>query len=318
MKKSMSSVLALSAVLAFASSAQAQENLQLDTRGAPGAQAAGPVTTASTLAANEQYVVKVTGTISIWPESQWRMVGTTCGAAEVAPLIPSPGASNGPVGWDAETVFAVPPGVSFNGYGCDPSAIPFHSLKQSPGGLQMNFGSGFSHVEPYGGARSTPRADHTYAYQVTGQGQPASFRFLDDPVKDNYGVFGITVLTAAECAAQNCLTNAGTNGDTAGQSRSSTAIVLPSAHSCASRRRFRVHFRVNKGIRIATASARVNTRFYKVIKKQQTLQSFVDLRGLPKGAFTLRIRATTTRHQVLTNTRRYHTCIPKIRKHKHS
>ena len=40
----------------------------------------------------------------------------------------------------------------------------------------------------------------------------------------------------------------------------------------------------------------------------------VDLRGLPKGQFTVKITVTTTSGKTLTQTRKYKTCAPKAKK----
>jgi hypothetical protein len=61
------------------------------------------------------------------------------------------------------------------------------------GGFQIDTGSGFGHREPDGGPFSAPTRSHKYRYVVTGQGAPASFRFLDTPNDDNYGVLKISV-----------------------------------------------------------------------------------------------------------------------------
>jgi len=43
------------------------------------------------------------------------------------------------------------------------------------------------------------------------------------------------------------------------------------------------------------------------------VRSRVDLRGLPKGRYTVRVVVTTTRGKRIVSTRRYRTCIPKAR-----
>src|ERR1039458_8424573 len=184
-------------VLCGASAVQADQTVELNTHIQGSPDAAGPVSTATSLIAGEHYDVVITGTMSIWGATQWSAAGSQCGASEEQPLYPSPGAVNGPVGWDAETVFAVPPGVDFYSFSCVSSQIPFLSTAHSPGGFETSVSGagGFAHLTPIGGNRSTPTAGHTYTYAVTGTGQPASFRFVDDPVTDDYGIFMIKVLT---------------------------------------------------------------------------------------------------------------------------
>ena len=45
------------------------------------------------------------------------------------------------------------------------------------------------------------------------------------------------------------------------------------------------------------------------------LRAPVNLRGLPKGTFTVRIVATRTNGRRITGRRTYHTCVPKRRTH---
>lgn len=196
-----------------ATDAGAAELVQLDTHATGHERFAGPVTTAVPLAAGRPYFVTVTGTVSIWPPAQWAQPGRGCGAPEGVPLSPSWGVANGPVGWDAQTVFATPPGIHLPGLTCSPTTVPFHVPAHSLGGLQLDIGGGFSVVDPIGGARAVPRADHTYAYQVLGHGVPLAIRFEDKPTSDNYGVFTIAVLTPSECASLGCAANEGPSGD---------------------------------------------------------------------------------------------------------
>src|SRR5690349_359574 len=134
--------------------AWAEQKLLLDSAG-------GEVNTAQPLSAGASYIVRVTGTASIWRIGQWSQPGTFCGVPEASPMFGSPAtARSGPVGWDAETVFAVPPKVNFRGFRCVPAQMPFHSTRQSPGGVRFNTGGGFQHLEPIGGPFEVPRADH--------------------------------------------------------------------------------------------------------------------------------------------------------------
>jgi len=154
----------------FACAAAHAETLVLDTHGPPGAQAAGPVTTAAPLTDGRRYVVTVRGTFSIWPTYGWTAPGTICGAAEAAPLLAGPEFVNGPVGMDAQTVFAVPPTADYDGFVCRPSEMPFYQAAR----VQFDLGDGFRGLVPAGGPYAVPRADHTCAYEVTGRGAPLS------------------------------------------------------------------------------------------------------------------------------------------------
>jgi DNA-binding beta-propeller fold protein YncE len=97
--------------------------------------------------------------------------------------------------------------------------------------------------------------------------------------------------------------------------RVDAAGELPAAlRSCASRRNFFIHLREpakseNIG-RLKSAVVKVNGKRVKVLTGNR-LRSRVNLRGLPKGRFTVTIRAVTTTGRVIKETRRYRTCTPK-------
>jgi hypothetical protein len=97
-------------------------------------------------------------------------------------------------------------------------------------------------------------------------------------------------------------------GDPAAGLKPSQVIKLPSSKKCRSRRSFRIRLVVPKGVIIATASVRVNGKRVKVVRKRR-LTSFVNLRGLPKGRYSVKIVVVTESGKVLTSTRRYRTCV---------
>lgn len=94
---------------------------------------------------------------------------------------------------------------------------------------------------------------------------------------------------------------------TAGQ-----VIRLPTTKKCVSRRKFRIRIRKPKGIPIATATVSLNGRRLRVYRRPR-LRSTIDLRGLPRGTFTVRIVVTTVTGRRLIGTRRYRTCAKKRR-----
>jgi hypothetical protein len=332
MKKLGMAIIATSIVCLGAASTieAAPQTVELDTHLQGSPDSAGPVATPAPLTAGASYYVIVSGTMSIWPASQWSLSGRMCGEPEELPMFESPGALNGPVGWDAETVFAVPPYVNFYTFPCTASEIPFLSTEHTRVGFELSISgsSGFMHAVPVGGAPSTPTADHTYTYAVTGTGQPASFRFIDDPVSDDYGVFMIKVLTAAECAAVNCEgaaiaaskeassttpSSAVTTADLGGKGevKSSKIVKLPA--KCYSLRHFPIHFRVPRGVVIDHVVEYINGHLVHSFSKSVTadiVRAGVNLHGLPLGTFTLELRVTTSRGEVLRTIRTYHTCVP--------
>ena len=111
---------------------------------------------------------------------------------------------------------------------------------------------------------------------------------------------------------------------TAGQ-----ALPLPSNHSCTSHRAFPIRVRRFPGVAYASASVTVNgrrvgvyvytshrTRVTKIGARSlgdKRFRAFVDLRGLARGRYAVRVTAVTTDGRVLTSTRRYRTCSGKLR-----
>lgn len=91
-----------------------------------------------------------------------------------------------------------------------------------------------------------------------------------------------------------------------------TVATLPSARTCVSRRNFRIRLREPSGVEIAEARVFVNGRRVKVVKGVRKTAN-VDLRGLPKGRFTVKIDLRTADGRTVRGTRRYRTCAPKRR-----
>jgi hypothetical protein len=98
-----------------------------------------------------------------------------------------------------------------------------------------------------------------------------------------------------------------------------SVFKLPSTKRCVSRRKFRIHIRRPGGITIQTALVFVNGKRVKVFRakffRKLRHTAAVNLRGLPKGTFKVRIVVLTTAGKTLKGTRKYHTCTKK-RKHK--
>jgi hypothetical protein len=294
----------------FAAPSHAAENLQLDAR--------GPDVASAPLQAGAVFYVRVSGTASIWARNQWEQGGTGCGAAEASPMYPSPGTANGPVGFDAETIFGVPPGVPFQGFRCVPADFPFHVPELTSGGVQFGVDGTFAHAEPVGGPFSVPRADHTYLYRLTGTGTPVTFRFSDGPTADNYGVFRITVLTDAECQAENC-----TGTATAPPTQTPTQPNTPAAPAPAAKeaigvvqvvsttnrctnRAVKLRLRAPKGVKLRSAVLRYGKKTVRV--RGSKLKANINLKSVPKGSFKVRITMTTTRGQTIKSSRTFKAC----------
>jgi hypothetical protein len=93
-----------------------------------------------------------------------------------------------------------------------------------------------------------------------------------------------------------------------------TAVLgLPATKRCASRRSFRITLKAPRGEKAKTIVVLVNTKKVKTLTGKKVTAP-VDLRGLPKGRFSVKITMTTVSGKTLTQTRRYKTCVPKRKK----
>lgn len=87
------------------------------------------------------------------------------------------------------------------------------------------------------------------------------------------------------------------------------AASLPSARRCVSRRRFRIRIRAPKA-RVTRAELSVNGKRVKVVRGKQ-LTAPIDLRGLPRGRFTVAIKLILADGRTVSAKRRYRTCAAK-------
>jgi hypothetical protein len=83
---------------------------------------------------------------------------------------------------------------------------------------------------------------------------------------------------------------------------------LPSAKACVSKRHFTIHLLHVKSSRIVTAAVQLNGRTVRTVKGR-SLGLPIDLRGLPKGTFTVAIVTTDAHGKKRIGKRRYHTCV---------
>ena len=88
---------------------------------------------------------------------------------------------------------------------------------------------------------------------------------------------------------------------------------LPSVRRCLSRRNFRIRLRSPAGARIASATVFVNNRRVRVVRGRR-LTAPVDLRGLPRGRFSVKITVVMADGRRVSETRRYRTCARKRRR----
>ncbi len=161
------------------------ERLVLDSSERRNDGAAGPIRTERRLKPGARYRVTVQGTFSFYPEAMWVTPPAgqvVCGTPEPRPMFVLAGQPRGPVGFDAETMFALPtrPGH------CDRLELP-RPWKN----FQMATGRRFTH--PASGNRTRPNRTHRYKYRVRGLGRPLRLRLVDSEAIDNYGRLKITV-----------------------------------------------------------------------------------------------------------------------------
>lgn len=95
-------------------------------------------------------------------------------------------------------------------------------------------------------------------------------------------------------------------------------LTLPSAKQCLSARFFKIHLANPKYDPLKTVSVTLKGRKIATVHKGKYVVATIDLKGLPKGAITVKITATTVLKHHLSASRTYHTCIPKIRPKKKS
>ncbi|HEV2812517.1 MAG TPA: TIM-barrel domain-containing protein [Solirubrobacteraceae bacterium] len=85
--------------------------------------------------------------------------------------------------------------------------------------------------------------------------------------------------------------------------------ALPPSRSCRSRRRFVIRLVRPRRGRIVAARVYVNGRRVGTVRARGRVLARVDLRGLPRGRFTVRIVVRTNRGRTYVAKRRYRTCV---------
>ena len=81
---------------------------------------------------------------------------------------------------------------------------------------------------------------------------------------------------------------------------------------CVSRRNFAIRVRRPRGTRLRSARVYVNGKRVRTLRGRR-IHARVNLRGLPRGTFTVKIQAITRGGRRLTELRRYRTCVPRRR-----
>jgi hypothetical protein len=78
---------------------------------------------------------------------------------------------------------------------------------------------------------------------------------------------------------------------------------------CSSKRKFIIRIRTHHA-HLVSATITVNGKLVKTLHGKR-ITAPIDLRGLPRGGFTVRIRARAADGRVFTGKRAYHTCTPR-------
>jgi hypothetical protein len=99
-----------------------------------------------------------------------------------------------------------------------------------------------------------------------------------------------------------------------GTAGSKEHLSLPSAKQCLSVRLFKIHLLDPKNDPLKTVSVTIKKRKFSTLRKGKYIIATVNLKGLPRGTFTLKIHATTVLGHSLSASRTYHTCKKKIKK----
>ena len=79
---------------------------------------------------------------------------------------------------------------------------------------------------------------------------------------------------------------------------------------CASRRSFKIRLHTKKADPLVRATVYVNGKRVRTLKGRR-LRAAVDLRGLPKGTFRVKVQGVTRKQHRVRDLRTYHTCVPK-------
>jgi hypothetical protein len=95
----------------------------------------------------------------------------------------------------------------------------------------------------------------------------------------------------------------------------SQTVVLPAASRsiCLSLRHFTIHILEPRHDPFVRLTVRLDGRAIKVAHHGNYMTAKIDLRGLPKGTYTVYIRGRTAAGFTVRGSRTYHTCVPKAK-----
>jgi hypothetical protein len=92
--------------------------------------------------------------------------------------------------------------------------------------------------------------------------------------------------------------------------------LKPSAKACVSGRRFKIHLPEPQDDPFKTLRIMLRGHRITMVRKGEYVVGTVNLKGVPLGTFTLKIKATTVLGLDLTGSRTYHTCAKVPKQHK--
>jgi hypothetical protein len=90
-------------------------------------------------------------------------------------------------------------------------------------------------------------------------------------------------------------------------------LSLPSAKQCLSGRLFKIHLAEPKYDPFKTVAVTIRGHKIATVHRGNYVIATINLKGLPRGAFTVKIHATTVLGHNLSSSRTYHTCAKKRR-----
>jgi hypothetical protein len=93
-------------------------------------------------------------------------------------------------------------------------------------------------------------------------------------------------------------------------------VSLPSSKKCLSARKFAIHIHDAKYDPFKSVLVTLRGHKLKIAHRGSTYIATVSLKGLPLGAFTIKIKATTVRGHLVSGRRTYHTCAKKPKRAK--
>jgi hypothetical protein len=136
-----------------------------------------------------------------------------------------------------------------------------------------------------------------------------------------YGSVSSALISELPTTGTGSSNGGGSSGGSGGSGGSGTggpkeSLSLPSSKQCLSVRLFKIHLQDPKYDPFKTVSVTIKGYKHKIAtaRKGKYVVATINLKGLPKGAFTVKIKATTVLGHSLSASRTYHTCKKKSKK----